>query len=76
MASGHGGKNTMGRGAQGKGTGTGAMTTMPDDMVGENMILSNRDKAQNSDERGLDSKQIQTEQHQDHSANRYKDDDE
>lgn len=74
MATGHGSKTTFGgKGMQGKGSGSGAMTTMPDDMVGENMILSNRDKAQHSDARGLDSKQIQTEQHQDHSANRYND---
>jgi hypothetical protein len=71
MATGHGGKNTMGSGAQGKGSGTGAMTTMPDGMVGENMILSNRDKKQHSSQRGLDSKAIQTDQHQDHSANKY-----
>ena len=71
MASGHGGKKVMGAGSQGKGTGTGAMTTMPEGMVGENMILSNRDKAQHASGRGLDSKQIQTEQHQNHSANRY-----
>ena len=74
MATGHGGKNTMGRGAQGKGDGSGAMTTLPDGLVGENMILSNRDKSQHSSARGLDSKAIQTEQHQDHAANRYAED--
>jgi hypothetical protein len=31
---------------------------------------SNRDKAQHSQERGLDSKAVQTEQYQDHAANR------
>jgi hypothetical protein len=38
--------------------------------VGENMILSNRDKAQDSGRRGQDSKAVQTDQMQDHSANR------
>ena len=40
------------------------------------MILSNRDKAQHSDIRGMDGKFIQTEQYQDHSANRLLDDEE
>lgn len=39
-------------------------------MVGENDILSNRDKSRHSEERGLDGKQAQKEQHQDHAANR------
>jgi hypothetical protein len=73
MATGHGSKKHVGIGSQGKGAGVGAMTTMPDDMVGENVILSNRDKKQHSAERGQDSKAIQTEQHQDHSANKYLD---
>ena len=60
----------MGAGSQGKGAGTGANTELQRDLVGENQILSNRDKAQHSDERGLDSKQVQNEQHQDHSGAR------
>jgi hypothetical protein len=38
------------------------------------MVLSNRDKSQHTDERGMDSKRIQSEQLQDHSANRLDDD--
>jgi len=59
----------MGPGAQGKNSGTGAMTDIDKDMIPENMVLSNRDKAQHSRERGLDSKTIQTEQFHDHDAN-------
>jgi hypothetical protein len=36
------------------------------------MVLSNRDKARHPPDRGLDSKEIQTEQLQDHSGNRLK----
>jgi hypothetical protein len=60
----------MGPGSQGKGDGTGALTEVPREEIPENGILSNRDKAQHSDERGLDSKQIQNEQLQDQPANR------
>ena len=63
-------KRNMGPGAQGKGSGTGAMTELPGGILPENMVLSNRDKAQHSDQRGLDSKNIQTEQYQDHAGNR------
>lgn len=58
-----------GVGVQGKGDGTGAMTDMPEDLP-ENAVLSNRDKQQHSDERGLDGKNVQNEQRQDHAANR------
>jgi len=67
-------KKHMGLGAQSKGTGTGAQTDIPKEMIGENMILSNRDKSRHSAERGLDSKQVQTEQLQDHAGNRLEDD--
>ena len=46
------------------------MTDLPDGILEENMVLSNRDKSRHSDERGLDSKMVQTEQYQDHAANR------
>ncbi|CLP59526.1 Uncharacterised protein [Mycobacterium tuberculosis] len=46
------------------------MTDLDPDILPENVVLSNRDKAQHSDERGLDSKTIQTEQLHDHAANR------
>lgn len=63
-------KKHFGTGTQGKGSGSGAMTELDKDAVGENQILSNRDKKQHSDERGQDGNAIKTEQEQDHSANR------
>lgn len=63
----------LGPGAQGKGDGTGAMTDIdPEDIPG-NIVLSNRDKAGHSDQRGLDGKAVQTEQLHDHAANRMDD---
>ncbi len=56
-------------GVQGKGDGTGAMTEMPEDLP-ENAVLSNRDKSRHPEERGLDSKHVETEQLQDHASNR------
>ena len=55
---------------QGKGDGTGAMTEVDNATIPDNAVLSNRDKAQHSDQRGLDSKNVQTEQYHDHAANR------
>lgn len=58
----------MGLGAQGKGSGAGAMTpeSIADGKLGENQVLSNRDKARASThERGFDSKAAQIEQRQD-----------
>lgn len=46
------------------------MTNLQEGMLEENQVLSNRDKAQHPETRGLDSKNVQTEQYQDHSANR------
>ncbi|MEE7489887.1 hypothetical protein ACU4GR_29400 [Methylobacterium oryzae CBMB20] len=63
-------RHKVGPGAQGKGTGTGAMSDLPEGVLPENMVLSNRDKSRHSDERGLDSKNVQTEQYQDHAGNR------
>jgi len=63
-------KKHMGPATQGKGAGVGAMTELPDGVLEENMVLSNRDKSLHSDERGLDSKTVQTEQYHDHAANR------
>ena len=62
--------------SQGKRAGVGAMTVTPDGVIGENMILSNRDKSRHSQERGLDSRMVQTEQRQDHVGNRLPDEDE
>ncbi len=66
----HGDKKHFGKGSQGKGTGSGAMTELDKDAVGENEVLSNRDKKQHSKERGQDGNAIKTEQGQDHAADR------
>ena len=55
---------------RGKGAGAGAMTDLQDDLVGENEVLSNRDKVQEFGDRGQDGKWIQTEQLEDHAANK------
>ncbi|MFB9949491.1 hypothetical protein ACFFP0_11565 [Rhizobium puerariae] len=59
----------MGGAARGKNSGNGAMTDIDRNVLPENMVLSNRDKAQHSRERGLDGKAVQTEQFHDHEAN-------
>jgi hypothetical protein len=59
----------MGPGAQGKRSGVGALTELPEGMLEENMVLSNRDKSLHSDQRGLDSAMVQTEQYHDHARN-------
>lgn len=69
MATGRGSRKKFGAGSQGKGDGSGAMTVLPSGVLGENMVLSNRDKAQHNDQRGLDSRAVQTEQYHDHIAN-------
>jgi hypothetical protein len=56
--------------AKGKGAGVGAMTDLQEGLLPDNMVLSNRDKAQHSGERGQDSKWVQTEQMEDHVANK------
>ncbi len=66
----HSDKKHFGKGTQGKGAGAGAMTDIGEDTVGDNEVLSNRDKKQHSKERGQDGNAIKTEQQQDHSANR------
>jgi hypothetical protein len=63
-------KKHFGPGAQGKGTGVGGMTDNKAGTVEDNMVLSNRDKSRHSDERGQDSKWIETQQQRDHAANR------
>jgi len=55
---------------QGKGAGTGGMTNMQDELIGDNEVLSNRDKSQHSRARGQDSKWVQTEQLEDHGSNK------
>ena len=70
-----GGKKHTGAGAHGKGAGAGANTELAKEKVGDHMVLSNRDKSQHTDQRGMDGKHIQSEQLQDHAANRLGDDD-
>lgn len=55
----------LGAGLGHKGSGSGAMTEVPGDKIGENDVLSNRDKSHRPDSRGLDSREIQNEQMQD-----------
>ena len=66
-------KNNMGAGAQGKGSGVGGMTDLDEEMLEENQVLSNRDKAQHAGGRGLDSKAVQNEQFHDHAGNHMRD---
>jgi hypothetical protein len=73
MPGGRGSKKHRGLGTQGKGDGSSAMTEVPLEKIGENMVLSHRDKAQHPDGRGMDGKAILTEQFQDHAANRLPD---
>jgi hypothetical protein len=64
-------KRHIGAGSQGKGTGAGGMSDRETKKVSDNMVLSNRDKAQQAGgDRGQDSKWIETEQLQDHASNR------
>ena len=58
-------KKHMGAGEHGKGAGVGAMTDLDPEIVGDNEVLSNRDKQQHTKERGQDSKAIQSGQHND-----------
>jgi hypothetical protein len=59
-------KKHHGPGVQGKGDGTGGMTNVDATRIPANSVLSNSDKAQHSEERGLDSAAVQTQQYQDH----------
>ena len=56
-------KSHFGSGAQSKHAGNGAMTDVDHDKVGENMVLSNRDKKQHGEGRGADSAQVQNDQY-------------
>jgi hypothetical protein len=47
-------KKKIGAGSQGKLAGSGAMTVLAEGVLPENTVLSNRDKALHSGERGLD----------------------
>jgi hypothetical protein len=58
-----GSRKHVGIGAQGKGDGSGGMSGNAD--IAENMVLSNRDKTQHSQDRGQDGKWVQSEQRHD-----------
>lgn len=69
----------IGAGAKGKGSGAGAMAPPRDDLLQENQVLANRDKQPRGrnegrkDQRGQDSKWVESEQRSDHAANRLPD---
>jgi hypothetical protein len=65
-------KKKFGPGQQdhGKGDGSGGMSDDDIEQLPDNEILSNRDKSRHSDQRGLDSRHVETEQRHDHVANR------
>lgn len=63
----------FGAGAQGKHSGEGAMTEIDRDKIGENQILSNRDKSRHPETRGLDQKGVEIDQMQDTAMNRQDD---
>ncbi|PST22094.1 hypothetical protein C7U60_12695 [Mesorhizobium plurifarium] len=66
----HASKKNLGKPDKGKGDGSGAQTDLKEGVLGENDVLSNRDKAQHSGSRGLDERAVRNEQYQDHAANR------
>ena len=55
---------------QAKGAASGGMTGLQHELIGENAVLSNRDKAEESGDRGQDGKWVKTEQLEDHVANK------
>jgi hypothetical protein len=55
----------LGEGIHHKGSGAGAMTETPGNKIGDNEVLSNRDKSRRPDSQGLDGREIQNEQLQD-----------
>jgi len=66
----HASKKHLGPAARGKHDGSGAWADIRKEKIGDNMVLTNRDKSRHSHERGQDSKGVQTDQLQDHAANR------
>ncbi|WP_195759867.1 hypothetical protein [Paracoccus sp. S-4012] len=51
---------------QGKGDGTGGMSPADVEALPDNEILSNRDTSRHSEQRGLDSRHVKSQQHHDH----------
>ena len=68
------GKKGVGPTARSKGAGTGAMTDLPDGVLGENEVLTNRDKVSRPEARGQDGKRIQSDQYQSHAHEKQQDD--
>jgi hypothetical protein len=60
------GKKGVGPSTRAKGSGSGGMTDLPDAALGENDVLSNRDKISRSTARGQDGKRIQSDQYRSH----------
>ncbi|TCT07653.1 hypothetical protein [Aquabacter spiritensis] len=60
----------MGPNTRGKGAGVGATSEIAPEALPEHGVLSNRDKAAHTEERGLDSKGVQTDEWRTHAANR------
>ena len=60
----------IGPGVKGKGDGAGAMSELDSATLPANAVLSIRDKSRISGDRGRDGKTVQTEQYEDHVANR------
>jgi len=69
----HASRKHFGPGSQGKHAGNGAMTDVEIEKIPDAGVLSNRDKSQHDKERGLDSKEIETEEVRDHAMNRLDD---
>jgi len=59
---------------QGKGDGTGAMSEIEPEELEANTVLSNRDKSQDTRDRGQDGRNNLTEQVEDHIGNRIPED--
>lgn len=59
----------IGKGAQGKGSGAGAMTDLPPEGIEDGKVLSNRDKSRHTDARGRDGKATRSDQYQDNEHN-------
>ncbi|WP_435170766.1 hypothetical protein [Falsirhodobacter sp. 1013] len=71
----HADNKKFGGHVQGKGDGTGAMSEIEPEDLEANEVLSNRDKSQDTKDRGQDSRNNQTEQIEDHVGNRIPEDD-
>ncbi len=66
----HASRKHVGPGAQGKHDGSGALTEADPDRVPEHMTLSNRDKKQHGEGRGLDGREVMSAPLNDSVANR------